>query len=63
LMECVACLDLVERHKYTATEELTTTRELGHQLFVKIQAMRHSLDRPSGRGAGRRSPVPGQDKT
>lgn len=62
LMECVACLDLVERHKYAPTEELTTTRELGHQLFVKIQAMRRSLDRSSGRHAGPRSPVSGQDK-
>ena len=62
LMECVACLDLVERHKYAPTEELTTTRELGHQLFVKIQAMRRSLDRPGGRRAGPRSPVSGRSE-
>ena len=63
LMECVACLDLVERHNYAPGSQLVTTRELGHQLFVKIQAMRRSLDKPSGRRAGPRSPVSGQDKT
>ena len=62
LMECVACLDLIERHNYLPVEELTRARELGHQLFVKIQAMRRSLDRPSGRRAGPRSPVGASDE-
>ena len=43
LMECVACLDMVERRKYVPAEELAPTRELGHKLFVKIQAMRRAL--------------------
>lgn len=60
LMECVACLDLVERHKYAPTAELTSTRELGHQLFVKIQALRRTLDKTRGGFTGRRSPVPGE---
>jgi len=34
LMECVACLDLVQRRR---------TRELGHKLFIKLQAMRRTL--------------------
>lgn len=70
LMECVACLDLVERHRYASKDKLTTTRKLGHQIFVKIQPMRRSLDRPGRRPSGPRSPVPasprspvsGQDK-
>ncbi len=62
LMECVACLDLVERHHYLPGAELTPTRELGHQLFVKIQAMRRSLGRPSARRAGPPSPVSGRSK-
>src|SRR5678815_3085039 len=34
LVECVACLDLIERHKYIAESELQTLRQQGHQLFV-----------------------------
>ena len=43
LMECVACLDMVERRHYVPSEELAPTRELSHQLFMKIQAMRRVL--------------------
>jgi len=43
LMECVACLDLVKRRNYVPSEELTPVDELGHKLFVKIQAMRRVL--------------------
>ncbi len=57
LMECVACLDLVERHDYATDKELVATRELGHQLFVKIQALRRTLDSSRGRRPGPRSPV------
>jgi len=42
-MECVACLDMVERRNYLSLEELAPNRELGHKLFVKIQAMRRVL--------------------
>jgi len=45
LMESVACLDLVERHNYASVGELAPIRELGHQLFMKIQAMRNSLNK------------------
>ena len=43
LLECVACLDIVERRNYVASEELAPARELSHQLFMKIQAMRRTL--------------------
>ena len=43
LMECVACLDLVQRHEYVSAEELSSTRELGHKVFIKLQAMRRTL--------------------
>jgi len=43
LMECVACLDLIERHNYFPVDELAPPRDLGYQLFVKLQAMRRSL--------------------
>jgi len=43
LMECVACLDMVERRNYLTAGESAPTRELGHKLFVKIQAMRRVL--------------------
>lgn len=43
LMECVACLDLIERRNYFAVEELAPVRDLSYQLFVKLQAMRRSL--------------------
>jgi hypothetical protein len=48
-MECVACLDVVERRRYAQTEELSALKALGHQLFIKIQAMRHILNK-RGRG-------------
>ena len=57
LMECVACLDLVERHDYAPGSQLAPTRDLGHQLFVKIHAMRRTLARPGVRPSGPRSPV------
>jgi len=43
LMECVACLDLVQRHEYVSADELSSTRELGHKVFIKLQAMRRTL--------------------
>jgi four helix bundle protein len=55
LMECVACLDVVERRRYSQTGELRAIRALGHQLFIKIQAMRHSLIRRPETGDGRQN--------
>lgn len=62
LMECVACLDVVERRRYAQTKELSAIKRLGHQLFIKLQAMRHSLDKGGGYALRRRSMVPGQLK-
>ena len=42
-IETVACLDLIERRQYLKAEVLHNTRELGHRLFVKLQAFRGSL--------------------
>jgi len=42
-LETVACLDLIERRKYLRSETIASTRELGHQLFVKLQAFRRAL--------------------
>jgi four helix bundle protein len=60
LMECVACLDVVERRRYARLEELNAIRSLGHQLFIKIQAMRNSLKKGGEGTLRRRSEVPGQ---
>ena len=43
LMECVACLDLIERQSYFRVEELVPLRDVSYQLFVKLQAMRRAL--------------------
>ena len=42
-IETVACWDLSERRGYLHAEELSRVRELGHHLFVKLQAFRRSL--------------------
>jgi four helix bundle protein len=42
-IETVACLDLLERHRFLKPAQVGSLWELGHQLFVKLQAMRHSL--------------------
>ena len=44
-IETVACLDLIERRGFLPLDVLGTTRNLGHQLFVKLQAFRGSLRR------------------
>jgi four helix bundle protein len=45
LVECVACFDMVERHHYSQSAELAPVKDLGHELFVKIQAMRRALQK------------------
>jgi four helix bundle protein len=62
LMECVACLDIAERRRYAQLEDLSPIRGFGHQLFIKIQAMRHSLNAEGGGTFRRRSLVSGQVK-
>jgi four helix bundle protein len=60
LMECVACLDIAERRRYAQLADLSPIRGLGHQLFIKIQAMRRSLNAEGGGTFRRRSLVSGQ---
>ena len=50
-IETVACLDLIERRGYLLSEELVSVRELGHHLFVKLQAFRLGLKERRETGA------------
>jgi four helix bundle protein len=47
-VETVACLDLVERRRFLTPEKMLTSRELGHELFVKLQAFRKRLEENGG---------------
>ncbi len=51
-IETVACWDMIERRGFLPPEKLAPVRELGHKLFIKLQAFRRSLD--GGRGTGNR---------
>jgi four helix bundle protein len=42
-LETVACLDTVERREYLSSDGLRLARDSGHQLFVKLQALRRDL--------------------
>jgi four helix bundle protein len=42
-LETVACLDIAERRSLSASRKIDELRELGHQLFVKLQTMRRFL--------------------
>ncbi|MBI4536553.1 MAG: four helix bundle protein [candidate division NC10 bacterium] len=42
-LESVACLDLIERRQYLPQHALIGVRQLGHKVFVKLQAFRKSL--------------------
>jgi four helix bundle protein len=42
-LETIACCDLIARREYLTSEDLTTLREQGHQLFIKLSAFRKSL--------------------
>lgn len=42
-LETIACWDLIERRAYLSPKELTRIRDLGHRLFIKIQAFRKKL--------------------
>jgi four helix bundle protein len=44
-LETIACLDILQRRDYASVSDLQHTRELGHRLFVKLQAFRSSLNR------------------
>jgi four helix bundle protein len=42
-IETIACMDLIVRRKYLKVETLDSARQLGHQVFVKLQALRRAL--------------------
>ncbi|GAB4578803.1 MAG: hypothetical protein Fur0022_15400 [Anaerolineales bacterium] len=42
-LETIACLDLIERRKYLSKDELIPFRTSGHELFIKLQALRKSI--------------------
>ena len=42
-LETVACLDIVRRRRYSSQESVNELLEMGHQLFVKLQALRRFL--------------------
>jgi four helix bundle protein len=48
-LETIACLDIAERRSLLAPEKIDELRELGHQLFVKVQTMRRFLKESSSR--------------
>jgi len=42
-LETIACLDLIERRDYLDTHHLIQLRQKGHQVFIKLIALRKSL--------------------
>ncbi len=44
-LETIACCDLAERRSYLTYEQLKPLRDLGHRLFIKLQALKRSLKR------------------
>jgi len=42
-LETIACLDIIERQGYSANDAFIEIRELGHELFIKLQAFRKAL--------------------
>jgi four helix bundle protein len=42
-LETVACFDMIELHGYLTPDDLTAVREQGHQLFIKLAALRNSF--------------------
>ena len=45
-LETIACFDIIGRRGYLASNATTEVRELGHQLFIKLQAFRRALKVP-----------------
>ena len=55
-LETIACCDLIERRTYLDATALTSLREQGHQLFIKLSAFRKALRQR--RGTNDRRPFP-----
>jgi four helix bundle protein len=42
-LETIACLDILEKRNFFQDQQLTAIRELGHRLFIKLQAFKKAL--------------------
>jgi four helix bundle protein len=42
-LETVACMDVIDRRGYLGQDAMNSARELGHQLFVGLQAFRKRI--------------------
>ena len=42
-LETVACLDIMLKRKYVQDHQMQNVREMGHRLFVKLQAFKKAL--------------------
>ena len=42
-LETIACFDLIEKQGYLKPDEINPTRDLGHNLFIKLSSMRKAL--------------------
>jgi four helix bundle protein len=42
-LETVACIDIMIRRKYFHQNELTVVKDLGNQLFMKLQAFKKAI--------------------
>ncbi len=42
-LETIACLDLIECRHYLPADDLSNIREQGHQVFIKLAALKNSI--------------------
>lgn len=42
-LETIACLDLIDQLEYLSLSETGSVREQGHQLFIKLNALKNAL--------------------
>jgi four helix bundle protein len=42
-LETIACMDIMTRNKYFQEGDLKTVKDLGHRLFVKLQAFKKAI--------------------
>jgi four helix bundle protein len=42
-LETIACFDLITRRQYLTEDRITTIKDNGHQLFMKLTAFKKSL--------------------
>jgi four helix bundle protein len=47
-LECIACMDLIEKRKYLNSETINAARTVGHRLFVKLQSFSRGVEKITG---------------